>query len=125
MRQCSRRVIAMVVAAAWVAGLLVPSAQAQAPYSTPEPLTAEQMKAAVEAEHQTGYEVGARVANVFYVPGKGILCGLGSLVGVATLLVTFGSGYRTAADVVREGCAGRWLLGPDDLRPAPVVPDGN
>jgi hypothetical protein len=108
-----------------LSGVCAPVAHAQAPYSTPEQLKAEQMKAAVAAEHETGYEVGAGVVNAFYVPGKAILCGLGSIVGVGVLLITFGSGYRVATAVAREGCGGRWLVGPDDLRPERPVPDGS
>jgi hypothetical protein len=119
-----QRVAAVVTTVLMLSGLLAPLAHAQAPYSTPEQLRAEQMKAAVAAEHETGYEVGANVANVFYVPGKAILCGIGTLAGVGVMLITFGSGYRAAAGVAREGCGGRWRLSPDDLRPERPVPDG-
>jgi hypothetical protein len=120
-----RRAAAGVVTAVMLSGLIAPLARAQAPYSTPEQLRAEQMKAAVAAEHETGYEVGAGIANVFYAPGKAILCGLGSVAGVTLMLITFGTAYREAASVAREGCGGRWLLSPDDLRPERPVHDGS
>ena len=63
------------------------------------------------------YNVGAGIANVFYIPGKGLLCGLGGAVGIFILVVTFGSAPRPAAYFAREGCGGKWILTGDDLRP--------
>jgi hypothetical protein len=63
------------------------------------------------------YNVGAGIANVFYIPGKGILCAAGVASGVFIMLITIGSAPRPAAYFAREGCGGRWYLVGDDLRP--------
>ncbi len=63
------------------------------------------------------YNVGAGIANVFYIPGKGLLCGLGGAVGVFILIISIGSAPRPAAYFAREGCGGKWVLTGDDLRP--------
>jgi hypothetical protein len=73
----------------------------------------------METEADGAYAAGAVVANVVYVPGKAILCGLGTVVGMGLLLATFGSGYQAASAIGHEGCAGRWVLRGDDLRPSP------
>jgi hypothetical protein len=63
------------------------------------------------------YNVGAGIANVFYIPGKGILCFAGVASGVFVMLISIGSAPRTAAYFAREGCGGSWILTGDDLRP--------
>jgi len=63
------------------------------------------------------YNTAAGVANVFYVPGHAITCALGNGVAGAILILTFGSGYRTATRMVEEGCGGKWVLRGDDLLP--------
>jgi hypothetical protein len=69
------------------------------------------------AGEAAAYHIGAGVANVFYVPGKGFLCGVGAAAGIFILAITFGSQPKTAAYFAREGCGGRWFLTGDDLRP--------
>jgi hypothetical protein len=53
--------------------------------------------------------------NVVYVPGKAIVCSLGTVASAAILLVTFGSAYRAAADTFKEGCGGTWMLTPEHV----------
>lgn len=103
-----------------VSGPLAPWALAQSPTAAPaaDPLAREREQARAEAEEQAAaYEAGAAVVNAFHVPGKAILCGLGGVLGLGTLLLTFGTGYKAAAAVAREGCGGRWVVTGDDLRP--------
>jgi hypothetical protein len=73
------------------------------------------------SESRTGeavaYNVGAGIANVFFIPGKCLLCGAGVATGVIVMLISIGSAPRTAAYFAREGCGGRWILTGDDLRP--------
>ena len=63
------------------------------------------------------YNVGAGIANVFYIPGKGLLCGVGVATGIFILLVSIGSAPRPAAYFAREGCGGKWVRdrGGDEL----------
>ena len=93
-------------------GPLAPLANAQ---QTSPPLSME--KPDSRESESAAYNVGAGVANVFYVPGKAALCGLGGLVGVFVMIVSVGSAPRTAAGFAREGCGGKWVVTGDDLRP--------
>jgi hypothetical protein len=62
-----------------------------------------------------GDRVGAGVLNVVYIPGKAILCGVGTLASAGLMLLTFGSAYHDAVGVFNEGCAGKWVLTPYDV----------
>ena len=86
-----------------------PQPMAQPPQDIPEPES--------HLAESAAYNVGAGIANVFYIPGKGLLCGLGGAVGIFILVVTLGSAPRPAAYFAREGCGGKWILTGDDLRP--------
>ena len=137
------RILAVVVALALLAtGPLAPLALAQQPTPpppatptqppppTPQPVAppppgpqpvAQQPPDIPEQESHLGesaaYNVGAGIANVFYIPGKGLLCGLGGMVGIFIMIVSIGSQPKTAAYFAREGCGGKWILTGDDLRP--------
>lgn len=62
-----------------------------------------------------GAVAGAVAVNVFRVPGKTLLCGLTVLTTTGLMLMTFGTQYRAVGAVFREGCGGKWVLGPGDL----------
>jgi hypothetical protein len=70
------------------------------------------------ANNQAGYMAGAALASVFSVPGKVLLCTAGSLAGLGVMLATFGTGYKPAKFIFEEGCGGRWVVTPADLRRA-------
>src|SRR5207302_2081038 len=123
------RILTVVVALAMLAtGPLAPLAAAQQPapaspppaQPTPQPM-AQQPQDLPEPESHLGesaaYNVGAGIANVFYIPGKGLLCGIGGAVGIFILIVSIGSAPKPAAYFAREGCGGKWILTGDDLRP--------
>lgn len=65
------------------------------------------------------HETGAAWVNVFYVPGKAILCGLGAIGSAGILLLTFGQAYRPAVQVYREGCQGKWTVSGEDIAKIP------
>src|SRR5881628_3315222 len=44
------------------------------------------------------------------------LCGLGVVVGGGLLILTLGAAYKGAAAFGKEGCGGKWVLTPGDLR---------
>jgi len=90
-----------------------PAAQQPAQQTLPQPEPLRETRMAESA----AYNVGAGIANVFYIPGKCILCVAGVASGVFIMLITIGSGPRPAAYFAREGCGGRWYLVGDDLRP--------
>ena len=66
-------------------------------------------------EPTEGDAVAANMMNVVHVPGKAIICTLGTLASVGVLLITFGTGYRHAKSVFNEGCGGDWVLTPEHL----------
>ena len=59
--------------------------------------------------------VGATFVNMAHVPGKAILCGVGTVLSTVVLLVTFGSGYELAVKTFEEGCHGTWVLKPEHI----------
>jgi len=63
------------------------------------------------------YDVGAGVVTVAKAPFNVVLCALGGGLGTALFLLTFGSAYKASTRVIEEGCAQRWILSGDDLRP--------
>jgi len=83
----------------------------------PPPMVQEVPEQDSRAAESAAYNVGAGIANVFYIPGKGLLCGVGGMVGIAILIISIGSAPRPAAYFAREGCGGKWILTGDDLRP--------
>ena len=87
------------------------------PAQQPTPQPMDPVKQESGGSEAAAYNVGAGIANVFYVPGKGILCFLGITAGVFVMIVSVGSAPKTAAFHAREGCGGKWVLTGDDLRP--------
>ena len=90
-----------------------PAAQQPAQQAMPQP---EPLRESRQGE-SAAYNVGAGIANIFYIPGKCILCAAGVTSGIFIMLITIGSAPRPAAYFAREGCGGRWYLVGDDLRP--------
>jgi hypothetical protein len=122
------RILAVVVALAVLAtGPFAPLALAQqpappppAPVPAPQPMVQQPTDIPEQESHlaeSAAYNVGAGIANVFYIPGKGLLCGVGGAVGIFILIISLGSAPRPAAYFAREGCGGKWILTGDDLRP--------
>lgn len=70
---------------------------------------------AVGAEPTDGDKAGAVLVNIFYVPGKVIICGLGTVGATLVLALTFGTAYRPAKQVFAEGCGGDWVVTPEHL----------
>ena len=64
-----------------------------------------------------GATAAAVASDVFYVPGKAIVCGVSGVLWVATMALTFGSLYQESADFVKGGCGGRWVLTGEDIKP--------
>ena len=106
-----------------VGGPLAPAIAQQPaqPAPTVQPdLFQERMHATRPTEGREGmYNVGAGIVNAFYDPGRAITCALGGAVGIALLLLTFGSAYRAAAATGEEGCGGKWIVTGEDLWPSP------
>jgi hypothetical protein len=65
-----------------------------------------------------GANAAAAVADVFYVPGKTVVCGVSGALYIATMALTFGALYQEATDFVKGGCGGKWVLTGADIKPA-------
>ena len=65
------------------------------------------------------WEFGAGVATAVNIPMKGALCVFGAGLGVALLVISFGSGYRWAGRTWEEGCSGPWIITAADLKGEP------
>src|SRR5260370_36332377 len=94
----------------WIATLLISSflIVASAPRSWAE--DASQAK----GEGSAGATAAAVVSDVFYVPGKAIVCGVGSVLWLRTMALTFGTLYHQAADLLKGCCGRRGLLSRED-----------
>ena len=101
-------VSAMLMVALALSGPLAPLAWAQE--------KTEGQMAPAQEKGEGAWEFGAAVANTVYVPGKALICATGGVAGVLVLLFTFGSGYKEAGGVWREGCAGPWTITAADLK---------
>jgi hypothetical protein len=64
-----------------------------------------------------GANAAAAIGDVFYVPGKAIVCGMSGVLYVTTMVLTFGALYQEATDFVRGGCGGKWVLTGEDIKP--------
>jgi hypothetical protein len=113
----TRRVIACALAAVVLLGTLAPRVLAQQP--APPPAVVVEVN---PPEYQMGrgtdiYDVGAGVVTVAKAPFNLALCTLGSAVATALFAITLGSAYRASTRVIEEGCAQRWIVRGDDIRP--------
>ena len=107
MRVATKGLCALLVAVMALTGpLLSRAAMVQA---------AEMSTAPVDADGADSDRVGAGFLNVVYVPGKAIVCGLGTIASAGVMLLTFGSAYRAAVATFQEGCGGTWVLTPEHV----------
>ncbi|HLF48360.1 MAG TPA: hypothetical protein VJA45_03230 [Methylomirabilota bacterium] len=89
----------------------------KAPYPYPGSAMSEQPPPAPDPrlEPTEGDKTGAFFLNLAYVPGKAIICGVGTLTSALVMGLTLGSGYRQAVGVFNEGCHGTWVLTPEHV----------
>ena len=57
----------------------------------------------------------ADVANIWYAPGRAIVCATGAVVSGVTMLMTLGQSYELASQVMHGGCSGPWTISQQDL----------
>ncbi len=90
--------------------VLTPATWAQSPPPAGAPTT----------EQQTA----AGAANIVYIPAKAIFCIGSGVTWLGVLVLSGGTAYNLATDVVRAGCGGKWALEGTDIRfassPAPA-----
>jgi len=66
----------------------------------------------------TDDEVGAIVADIWYAPGRALLCGGTAIIAGAVMTVTLGQSYESASELMHGGCSGPWIVRPADVRQA-------
>jgi hypothetical protein len=117
----------MRVATKWLCGLLVAVMALTGPLMSRAAVVqaAELSSGAspVDADVSDADRVGAGFLNVGYVPGKAIVCGLGTVASVGVMVITLGSAYRAAVATFKEGCGGTWVLKPEHIAGKVPPPD--
>jgi len=106
------RLVAVVAVLGVALGPLAHPLAAQAPAPPPPPATS---NAPIAASPTPGATAAAVAINIFRIPGKTLLCGIGTLAAGTLMVLTFGSQYRGAGAVFREGCGGKWVIDENDL----------
>ena len=113
----TKRLCATFVAALVIGGAVAPevtTAQMQTP-PPPAPMLPPPPSFSGPYQPTQGDRVGAGFLNVVYVPGKAIMCSLGTVASAGIMLLTFGSAYDAAVGIFHEGCGGKWALTPYDV----------
>ena len=108
----------------WLCALLVVAVALTGPFGAlaPTPVAAQSAPVAFmgdkppeDTEPTDADAVGAGFMNVAYVPGKVIICTVGTAATIGLLLLTFGTAVRAARAVWREGCSGDWIVRPEHV----------
>jgi hypothetical protein len=98
------RLLVVVLAVVLVAGgTVLPTAEAQPPVRPSG------------GDHEGAYTTGAVISNIWYVPGRALVCGGTVLLSALILTITAGHSYDDAAVVARGGCGGPWLIRSADV----------
>jgi hypothetical protein len=114
--RCHRHVLVCTLVVMMCLGPL-PSALAQAPAPAPTVVEVMPPPERPETHRADVYDVGATVVTVARAPFSAALCGLAGVTSTVLFVLTFGTAYKATARVLEEGCAQRWVIRGDDLRP--------
>ena len=63
-------------------------------------------------------EIGSIAANIWYAPGRALLCGLGAISAGVVMTLTLGQSYDDASQLMHGGCSGPWVVRSSDIRQA-------
>lgn len=58
----------------------------------------------------------AGMLTVVNIPTRGVACGLSGVLGLVVMRASGGARYGLAADIMRDGCSGPWIITPEMLR---------
>ncbi|HET9925120.1 MAG TPA: hypothetical protein VFS98_13465 [Methylomirabilota bacterium] len=107
----------MRVATKWLCGLLVAVMALTGPLLSRAAVVhaAEPSPSPVDVEVSDADRVATGFLNVGYVPGKALVCGLGTVATVGLMVITLGTAYRAAKATFNEGCGGTWILTPEHV----------
>jgi hypothetical protein len=61
---------------------------------------------------------GAIAADLWYVPGRALVCGGSAVIAGVVMTLTLGQSYDSASQVMHGGCSGPWVVRPRDVRQA-------
>jgi hypothetical protein len=64
----------------------------------------------------TDDEIGSIAANVWYVPGRALVCGFGAISAGLIMTLTLGQSYEEASQLMHGGCSGPWVVDAIDMR---------
>jgi hypothetical protein len=127
-----RRPLASALVVLVLMGLVPSTAPAQQPappaVQPSQPTVVEVMPPEAPAPGPDIYDVGAGVLTVARIPFNVAICALGGVASLTLFAITLGSAYRATTRVFEEGCAQRWVLRGDDIRPRGrpgVLPEGS
>lgn len=63
-----------------------------------------------------GANAAAAVSDVFYAPGKAIVCGVSGVLWIGAMALTLGTLYQESNDFVKGACGGKWILTGEDIK---------
>lgn len=66
-------------------------------------------------DFHAGHVVAAIVTDTIYIPGKATICVSSAAIWTAMMLVTLGSAYKPAAELVYDACSGKWIVKGEDF----------
>lgn len=114
----TRRTIVWALVAVALLGPASPWAIAQQPPSASNEVIVTEVATQYPPPRRTDvYDMGAAAMTAVRIPGNMITCGVGAVAGTILFLVTFGSAHKETARVFEEGCAQRWIVRGEDIRP--------
>jgi hypothetical protein len=58
---------------------------------------------------------GSVISNMIYIPGKAVSCAVSGVLWTAVMVLTAGTMYKQAGDMVRDTCTGKWVLTGEDM----------
>jgi hypothetical protein len=59
---------------------------------------------------------GAGAANLWYTPGRVIVCGSSVVLAGVVMIATLGYSYESASELMHGGCSEPWSVSPQDVR---------
>ena len=71
------------------------------------------------AQEDSGEGVAAGFSNVLYIPGKAIFCASSGVLWLTMMVFTLGHSYNAAANFVKGGCGGKWIVRGEDIKLEP------
>jgi hypothetical protein len=68
-----------------------------------------------KAEPESCSTPGSVISNFIYIPGKAVSCVVSGVLWTGVMVLTAGTMYKQAGDMVRDTCTGKWVLTGKDM----------